>query len=156
MMVDAEAILGHSDADSILGSAILLACLAAISAGAFLLFRDAWRGVRFLSQTIVFAMRGEKTPGARRREAMRQMQGKVISKEEAVAHARAYAEANGWRFSNPRDVTLSLATIGGEEMTEKPAERYVYRMTIGDWRPPCIVEVDANDGTVLRWRTFPR
>jgi hypothetical protein len=84
------------------------------------------------------------------------MQAKVISREEAIARVRQYAQANGRIFQEPMDIKLRRLPGKSQGKEDKPAERMIYSIILGTSRPAPVVEVDAIDGTVLQWRTFPR
>lgn len=142
--------------DTVLGTAVLAACLIATVTFAVVLFRDLRRIIRFLMQAIAGAIRGEKTPRTQHREEVRQMRAKVISQEEAIARVREYAHANGRRFDEPWDIKLQHLKTAAGRKEEQPVERFIYSMVLGTSRPAPVVEVDAIDGTVLKWQTFPR
>jgi len=156
MIVHPQEVLGFYTRDSIIGSAIAVACLVAAVAFLFTMFRDVWRVVQNLIQTTVCAIRGEQSPRSRRREAIKRMREKVFSPEEAIARVRKYAEAKGYSAQDPFDVQLRFLQTAKERKEDLSIGRFVYSMNIGNWRPGTVVEIDAIDGTVLKWLTRPR
>ena len=156
MMVYAQEVLAFYSRESIIGSAIAVACL--VTAVAFLvtLFRDAWRVLQILIQTTVCVIRGEQSPWSRRRDEIKRMREKVFSPEEAIARVRKYAEAKGYSAQDPFDIRLRFLQTEEERKEDLSIGRFVYSMKIGSSIPGTVVEIDAIDGTVLKWRTFPR
>lgn len=118
-----------------------------------------WRVARVAGLALRCFVRGEKTPWAKRWEEIEQMRAKIISKEEAMARAREYAKTRRHsleeKYIRPGSAQLHLTKVEGAEGGE-PAERFVYEIAIGRMRPMPIVEVDALDGTILKWRSLPR
>ena len=78
----------------------------------------------------------------------------VLSKAEAVERVRRYAEMNNIGVDEPIDGHIETHWIDGRDPSK--GKRRVYVMGLGDHRPMTVVEVDATDGTVIAWRTFPR
>lgn len=80
---------------------------------------------------------------------------RLISREQAIDHVRAYAAANGKSVQEP-----FYFEIQGRQITPDgaaaPVKRPVYLIRLGSTRPASLVEVDAIEGTVLAWRIFPR
>jgi hypothetical protein len=156
MIVYAQESLAHSHQNSIIGAAIAAICLIATVAFLIILFRDLRRILQPLVQTAVYALQGEKSPESQRRKQMKQMRERVFSREEAIVRVRQYAEANGWSAQDPFDVRLRFVQATEKTKEGSSVGRFVYSIKIGSSRPGTVVEVDATDGTVLAWRTFPR
>ena len=54
------------------------------------------------------------------------------------------------------DIRLRFLQTEEERKEDLSIGRFVYSMKIGSSIPGTVVEIDAIDGTVLKWRTFPR
>ena len=95
MIVHAQENPGFHTQDLIIGSAIAVGCLVATVVLLVILLRDSWRILQSLIQTTVCVLRGEKPPWVRRREEIKRMREKVLSREEAIVRVQQYAQANG-------------------------------------------------------------
>ena len=140
----------------IFGLAITLVFLAASVAALVVLLRDASRFLRLLIQTAACVLRGEQSPWSRRREAIKRMQEKVFSREEAMSHVWKYAEAKGHSTHCPFDIRLQFRRTEQERKEDLSIGRFIYRIHILPHIPGTIVEIDAIDGTLLKWHTLPR
>lgn len=156
MIVYSQEVLGFYTQDSIAGSTIAVACLVAVVTFLVILFRDAWHVLKFLTQTTTCVLRGQQSPWSRRREAIKRMQEKVFSREEAMAHVWKYAEAKGHSTHCPFDIRLQFLRTEEERKEDLSIGRFVYRIHILPHIPGTIVEIDAIDGTLLKWHTLPR
>ena len=156
MIVYPQEVLASHTEVSILGLAITVVFLAATVAVLVVLFRDAWRFLKFLIQTTACALRGEQSPWSRHREAIKKMREKVLSREEAIACVQKYAEAKGYSAQGPFDARLRFLQTEEEKKKNLSSGRFVYNIHICDQIPGTLVEIDAMDGTVLKWRTLPR
>ena len=140
----------------IFGLAITVVLLAASVAALVVLLRDAWRFLKLLIQTAGYVLRGEQSPWSRRREAIKRMQEKVFSREEAMAHVWKYAEAKGHRTQCSFGIQLQFRRTEEERKEDLSIGRFIYRIHILPHIPGTIVEIDAIDGTLLKWHTLPR
>ena len=140
----------------IFGLAITVVFLAATVAVLVVLLRDAWRFLKLLIQTAACVLRGEQSPWSRRREAIKRMQEKVFSREEAMSHVWKYAEAKGHSTHCPFDIRLQFRRTEEERKEDLSIGRFIYRIHILPHIPGTIVEIDAIDGTLLKWHTLPR
>ena len=140
----------------IFGLAITLVFLAASVAALVVLLRDASRFLKFLIQTTACVLRGEQSPWSRRREAIKRMREKVLSREEAMARVWKYAEAKGHSTHCPFDIQLQFRRTEQERKEDLSIGRFIYRIHILPHIPGTIVEIDAIDGTLLKWHTLPR
>ena len=156
MIVYSQEVLGFYAQDSIIGSTIAVVCLVATVALLVIMLRDAWRLLKFLIQTAVCVLRGEQPPWLKRREEIKRMRERVLSREEAIAYVRKYAEAKGYSAQGPFDIRLQFLRTEEERKEDLSIGRFVYRIHIAPQIPGTIVEIDAMDGTVLQWRTLPR
>jgi hypothetical protein len=142
--------------DLILGLAIAVASLAAGVAFLVLVLRNAWHVLKFLIQTTVCVLRGEQPPWLKRREEIKRMRERVLSREEAIACVQKYAEAKGYSAQDPFNIQLRFLQTEEERKEDRLIGRFIYSMNIGHLRPGTFVELDAIDGTVLKWWTPPR
>jgi hypothetical protein len=78
----------------------------------------------------------------------------ILSAAEAVERAREYALTNGHPFRPPADVTLKRLQLKVE--SNATGRRWVYTFALGTSRPVPFVDVDAQTGEVLAWRSLPR
>jgi hypothetical protein len=156
MIVYPQEVLASYTEVPIFGLAITVVFLAATVAALVVLLRDAWRFLKFLIQTAAYALRGEQSPWARRREAIKRMQEKVFSREEAMVRVWKYAEAKGHSTHCPFDIRLQFLRTEEERKEDLSIGRFVYRIHILPHIPGTIVEIDAIDGTLLKWHTLPR
>ncbi|MBB5064706.1 hypothetical protein [Granulicella mallensis] len=156
MIVHAQENPGFYTQDLIIGSAIAVGCLVATVVLLVILLRDSWRILQSLIQTTICVLRGEKPPWIRRREEIKRMREKVLSREEAIVRVQQYAEANGRSAQGPFNIRLHFLQAEGEWKEAQPIGRFVYSVNIGSSLPGTVVEIDAIDGTVLEWRTLPR
>ena len=156
MIVYACEVFASDTWDLILGLAIAVVCLVAGVAFLVLVLRNAWHVLKFLIQTTVCVLRGEKPPWLKRREEIKRMREKVLSREEAIACVQKYAEAKGYSAQDPFNIQLRFLQTEQERKEDRLIGKFVYSMNIGISRPMTFVEVDAMDGTVLKWWTPPR
>ena len=150
-----EALASYTEV-SIFGWALTVVFLAASAAALVVLLRDAWRFLKLLIQTAAYALRGEQSPWSRRREAIKRMREKVFSREEAMARVWKYAEAKGHSTHCPFDIRLQFRRTEQERKEDLSIGRFIYRIHILPHIPGTIVEIDAIDGTLLKWHTLTR
>ena len=78
----------------------------------------------------------------------------MLTEAEAIQRVRHYAEAKQYDFYEPVSVHLERREL--QPGNRKAGFRFVYVMVLGTLIPMPTVEVDAIDGQVLLWQSFPR
>lgn len=93
----------------------------------------------------------------RMRKPLKELRAKTISVEAAKQRARTYVQERGYDVSDYEPWDVQLCFFENKNRSgDEPIGTFSYVMRMGTFRPAPILQMDATDGTIQQWQTFPR